>query len=317
MLTPSISVVTPTLGRPQEVAGLLENLAQQTCLPHELILVDAAPETDRETEQVVKVRSAEQPYRVVYIRHRGGTAIQRNAGIDTACGDFIAFIDDDIRLEPDFFEQMLKVFAEDKEQRVGGIAGYITNQFLDPTTSPRWRWYRRLRLFTTYEPGRYDYQTGAPINRYLQPPHHGVREIDFMGTGCALWRRQVFENGLRFSTFFTGYGILEDAHLALRAGKRWQLLEHGRARCRHLRSPHSRVDARQRSRIAAINHRYVFIDLVPQRTLTQEFRFWRLQCFDLLRLLAYAARHPAKTTWAAAWGKLEGILHAARLDVEG
>ncbi len=311
--TPRISVVTPTLNRPREVDELLDNLSQQTCLPLELILVDGAPEDEKATEEVVKARAGTMSYEVNYIRHGGGTAIQRNVGIDVVRGDFIAFIDDDIRLEPDFFEQMLKVYAEDRDRKIGGIAGYINNQFLNPETSPRWRWYRRLRLFTTYEPGRYDYQTGAPINRYLQPPHTGLREIDFMGAGCAIWRRQVFDDGLRFSAFFTGYGVLEDAHLALRAKKKWRLLEYGGARCVHLHAPSNRLGSRERVRVASVNHRYVFLDIVPHRTLAQEFRFWRLQFFDLLRLMIHAVRFGGADSWGAVVGKAEGMMSAVKV----
>lgn len=308
----SISVVTPTLERPGEVDGLLKNLAQQTLLPSELILVDGAPSTDVSTERLVATEASNCPYRVRYVRHSGGTAVQRNAGIDIAEGDFIAFIDDDIRLEPDFFEQIMAVFTQDEDCRVGGIAGYITNQHFDINSAARWRWNQRLHLYTTYEPGRYDFGTGYPINRYMQPPHNTNREIDFMGAGCAMWRRGVFVDGLRFSEFFSGHGVLEDAHLALRAAKKWRLLECGRARCVHLQSSKSREDARMTARKTAINYRYVFIDIVPKRTWKQEWRFWRVQVFDLFRLLLSALRG-RRNGWQGVLGKLEGIIIAFRL----
>lgn len=311
-----VSVITPTLRRPQEVDLLLENLCQQTHLPFETILVDGAPVEEKATEQVVAEKSIRLPFRVHYIRHGGGTAIQRNAGIEAASGDFIAFIDDDIRLEPDFLEQMLKAFAEDKEKNVGGIAGYITNQYLDAQKSPRWRWYKRLRLFTTYEPGRYDYETGYPINRYLQPPHSGIREIDFMGSNCALWRREVFDTGLRFSVFFTDYGILEDAHFALRARRDWQLLELGTANCIHLKASSGRENERKIAKKTAVNYRYVFIDIVPQRTWMQELRFWRVQFFDLFRFLITALRDSKSENWQSVLGKTEGIIQAINLKTE-
>jgi len=309
----SISVVTPTLHRPKEVLGLFHNLSQQTVLPSEIILVDGADHTERATEKAVISTAPVLPYRCRHMRHSGGTAIQRNVGIDAASGDFIAFVDDDIRLEPDFFEVMMEAFWQDGKSRVGGMAGYITNAYLDPSKSSRWQWYRRLRLFTTYEPGQYDFGTGSPINRYLQPPHTGLRKIDFMGAGCAVWRKAVFENGLRFSRFFTGYGILEDAHLALRAGRDWMLLENGRARCVHLKSPVARTRGREHAKTAALNHRYVFVDIVPNRTWTQEFRFWRLQFFDLFRFFIHALRHEGREDWLSVLGKLEGIIAAFRL----
>ena len=312
---PRISIVTPTLGRPREVRELLANLVEQSVAPVEVVLVDGAEPEDERTGVVVEELAPYLPWPCRYLRHGGGTAIQRNVGIDASGGEFVALIDDDIRLEPDFFEQMTAVFDDDRDRRIGGAAGYISNQHLDPETSPRWRWYRRLRLFTTYEPGRYDFQTGYPINRYLRPPHDGLVELDFMGAGCAVWRREVFDSGLRFSAFFTGHGVLEDAHFALRAGRRWRLMENGRARCTHLRS--SRIDPRRLGRQSAVNYRYVFIDVVPRRSLIQELRFWRVQLVDLLRFGVAALRRRDRASLALIAGKLEGMVRAARLKAPG
>ncbi len=311
-----ISVVTPTLGRPLEVRELLANLSEQSAPPDEVILVDGAGPGDERTRDVVAELAPTLPWPCRYLRRSGGTAVQRNVGIDASEGELVALVDDDIRLDEDFFEQMLAVFAGDRDRSIGGITGYITNQFLDPATSPRWRWYRRLRLFTIYEPGRYDFQSGYPINRYLQPPHVGLKELDFMGAGCAVWRREVFASGLRFADFFTGYAVLEDAHFALRAGRRWRILENGRARCIHLRSPHARAGSRQIARQSAVNYRYVFIDLVPRRTLGQELRFWRVQLVDLLSFGAAFVRRRDRHSLALIAGKLEGIWQAARLQIE-
>jgi len=308
-----VSIVTPTLGRPQEVRELLTHLPRQTVLPFEIVVVDAAPATDDRTREVVAELAAALPFPCRYLRRGGGTAIQRNAGIEASGGDFIAFVDDDIRLENDYFERMLEAFADDRERRIGGIVGYTTNQYLDPSTSRRWRWYRRLRLFSTYEPGRYDYASGYPINRYLQPPHEGLREVDFMTTSNAVWRREVFDEGLRFSEFFTGYGVLEDAHFALRAGRRWRQIENGRARCVHLRSPRARVDLRRLGWMSAVNYRYVFVDIVPERTLRQELRFWRVQLVDLARFGAVLLRRPDRRHLGLVVGKIAGMARALRM----
>lgn len=311
---PTISVVTPTLDRPQEVRALLHNLARQTQLPFELVLIDAAPTGMNETQQVVQSITDVLQYGVTYIRRGGGTAVQRNIGIEAACGEFVAFIDDDMILEPTFFAEILDAFAKDLAGEVGAIAGYITNQHIDPVKSRRWRWYRRLRLFTTYEPGRYDFETGYPINRYLQPPHEGIREIDLMGANCAVWRRGLFDAGLRFSPFFVDYGVVEDAHLALSARRRgWKIWEAGLARCVHMHSPRGRVSTRSIARKTAVNYRFVFVDIVPKRTIIQEMRFWRVQLVDLARQTAWAIRHSGRNEWSAALGKVEGIIAATKV----
>ena len=191
-----VSVVTPTFLRPAETIDLLGNLAKQTLLPLEVILVDGAPPEEPATERAGRHGADDFPFLVRYARKTGGTAIQRNFGIDLANGDFVALIDDDVRLQEKFLQTMTDVFTSETSRDVGGIVGYRTGGHFAIETSSRWRWYRRLRLLTTFEPGRYDFNCGYPINNYLQPPFEGVRPVDFMTTACAVWRREVFEDGL-------------------------------------------------------------------------------------------------------------------------
>lgn len=306
-----ISVITPTLGRPEEVAGLLTNLAAQTVTPRELILVDGASASDRRTEEVVARLAPEQPYGIRYIRHGGGTAIQRNVGIDAAQGEFLAFVDDDIRLEPDFFERILAVFSSPGAETVGGVVGFRTNEGVDGS-SGRWAWYRRLGLLRTWEAGRYDYATGYPINANLAAPFRGVREVDFATSSCTVWRRAVTDRGLRFDPFFADYGVLEDAHFSLRAGRDWRIWQCGEARCVHLRSPRSRANRRRLGYKAVVNYHYVFEDIAGPLSLQQRVRFWRFQAFELVRLSASAVRRRRLDDIREILGRLEGWLAVAR-----
>lgn len=312
--TARISVVTPTLGRPDEVRGLIDNLNQLDLDLHELVLVDGAELSDLRTEAVASelVQTSRTPIR--YVRAGGGTAIQRNVGIDASTGDLIAFIDDDIRLEADFFDQILEAFDADPDNSIAGISGCLTNQRLDGDASRRWRWYRRLHLFRVWEPGHFDYHVGYPINRYLQPAHEVVRDVDFISTNSAVWRRIVFDEGLRFDEFFRDFGVLEDAHLALRARQTRRICEAGLAHAVHLDSPSSRENARLIAWKTAVNYRFVFVDIVPVRNLRNEMRFWNVQSIDLLRLIAAFLRRPTRERWEWVVGKFEGIVAASRIS---
>lgn len=305
-----ISVVTPTLRRPEEVAGLLENLSRQTLLPFEIVLVDGAPADETQTQQVVTSIVGALPFRCQYIRHGGGTAIQRNVGIERASGRLIALIDDDIRLEANFLETMAAVF--EREKKAGGVVGYRANQHFTPMDARRWRWYRRLKLLSTYEPGKYDFLNGYPINANLQPPFTGLRDVDFMTTSCAVWRRDVFDSGLRFDPFFRDFGVLEDAHFSLRAGRRWELLQCGDARCTHLHSPNGRTDSRRLGYKCVVNYYYVFQDIVRPLSWRHKIRFWRFQAFELFRVAASALRRRRMTDLMELRGRLEGIMAVGR-----
>ena len=307
-----LSVLTPTYRRPREVAGLLANLAMQTLIPVEVILVDGAPRGEIDTEKVVLAMSASLPFKCRYLRHDRGTAIQRNAGIDAALGNFVALIDDDVRMEPDFLEKLHAVFAQDSASVVGGVVGYRTNQHFDLESRQRWRWYRRLGLLSVYEPSRYDFQNGYPINANMQPPFSGVREVDFMTTACAMWRREVFESGLRFDPFFCDYGVLEDAHFSLRARKTWKLLQCGDARCRELHSLGGRENQRRIGYKSVVNYYYVFNDIVGPLTWGQKIRFWRFQAFELARIGASAVRRRRWSDVSELRGRLEGMIALSR-----
>lgn len=308
----AVTVVTPTFRRPQEVAGLFENLSAQWLLPVELVLVDGSPAGEDETEEVVKALAGSLPFPVRYIRHGGGTAIQRNVGIDQARGTFVALVDDDIRLEPDFLSNIVEWFDRDAEGRVGGILGYRTNQRVDPNVQTRWLWYRRLRFFDTYEPGRYNFTSGYPININLQEPFSGVREVDFITSGCAVWRREAFDEGLRFDLFFSDYGMLEDAHMALRAGRRWKLWQCGDARCVHLHSPRGRQPRRRIGFKSVVNYYYVFNDMVSPLTWRHKLRFWRFQAFEIFRVLSSSVRRRRMSDLDEVIGRIEGALAIAR-----
>ena len=302
-----ISVVTPTLRRPEEVDGLLKNLSAQQQLPIEVIVVDGAPEHENATELVVNRLRDSLPFAVYFIRHNGGTAIQRNVGIENAKGGLIALLDDDVRLEPDFLKKMVAVFSSDADSHVGGVVGYRTNRHFAAADSQRWRWYKRLRLLSVYEPGRYDFECGYPINNNMQPPFAGTREVDFMTTACAVWRREVFDSGLRFDPFFSNYGVLEDAHLSLRAGKRWKLLQCGDAHCIEMHSPNGREDRRKIGYKSVINYYYVFSDLAGPLSAGQQFRFWRFQAFELLRITMSAVRRRRLDDVRDVTGRLRAI----------
>lgn len=309
---PKVSIVTPTFLRPVETLGLLANLAQQTLLPFEVILIDGAPAEEMATEEAVKRVINEFPFQIRYLRKTGGTAVQRNAGIDLAAGDFVALIDDDVRLRENFLRVIVAVFTSGTTERVGGIVGYRTGEHLTVKTSSRWRWYKRLRLLTTFEPGRYDFNCGYPINNYLQPPFKGVRPVDFMTTACAVWRREVFDEGLRFHPFFQDYGVLEDAHLSLRASRRWELLQCGEALCEELSSPNGRVNRRRIGYKCVVNYYFVFQDIVNPLSAAQKFRFWRYQSFEFLRVATSAARRRRRSDLQEVLGRIEGVFAILR-----
>ena len=106
----TISVITPTLSRPEEIKGMIQNLGEMKYLPKEVIYVDGSPKSDNRTQKIIKNLEDNLPFRRLYTG--GVNCSSKNIGIEEAKCDLISFIDDDIRLEIDFFNIIVHHFSK-------------------------------------------------------------------------------------------------------------------------------------------------------------------------------------------------------------
>ncbi len=104
-----VSVVVPTRGRPDKVAGCAESIL--SCVgSFEVVFVDQG--VDASTERALARYEGDPRFRYVRSATRGVSAA-RNAGIAATTGGVVAFTDDDCRVAPDWIERMLAVFRAD------------------------------------------------------------------------------------------------------------------------------------------------------------------------------------------------------------
>ncbi|MEX0785020.1 MAG: glycosyltransferase family 2 protein [Dehalococcoidia bacterium] len=90
--TPRVSVVIPTYRRPESLLRAIESVLAQTFEDFELLVVDDASR-DRTRAVVEGVRDARVRY--VALPARQGPSQARNAGVELARSDWVAFLDDD------------------------------------------------------------------------------------------------------------------------------------------------------------------------------------------------------------------------------
>ncbi|HBR01182.1 MAG TPA: glycosyltransferase [Ruminiclostridium sp.] len=102
MPTPKISVIMLTYNREELVARAIESILNQTYEDFELIIVDNGS-ADRSGAIADEYAVKDSRTRVIH-RERGNIGSGRNAGLDAATGEYIAFIDDDDYAETDFLE---------------------------------------------------------------------------------------------------------------------------------------------------------------------------------------------------------------------
>jgi glycosyltransferase involved in cell wall biosynthesis len=105
-----ISVIMLTYNREQLVGRAVESILNQTFHDFELIIVDNGS-TDRSGEICDRYAAKDRRVRVIH-RARGNIGSGRNTGLNTAKGEYIAFIDDDDWVEPDYLEFLHNLAVE-------------------------------------------------------------------------------------------------------------------------------------------------------------------------------------------------------------
>jgi glycosyltransferase involved in cell wall biosynthesis len=113
-----VSVVVATRNRPSDIRHLLTAVAScDTGIVDEVLLVDDA------SEQPLRVEEKERPFAVRLIRNerRIGAAASRNLAGEEASGDVLAFLDDDARPLPGWFQILDSALTEDRAAITGRV----------------------------------------------------------------------------------------------------------------------------------------------------------------------------------------------------
>lgn len=117
--TQTISVVIPTRNRPKAVESCLGALALQT-LPSgsfEVIVVDDGSEIPLALD--TELWSSQFTLKLIHQKNTG-PAGARNRGVAEACGEFLAFTDDDCLPTPTWLEKNVAALRENPDAMVGG-----------------------------------------------------------------------------------------------------------------------------------------------------------------------------------------------------
>ena len=131
-----LSLVIATYNRAEQLMVTLSSVAAQSksSVQWESIIVDnnSGDNTKSRVEEFI----AKHPkLNILYhFESKQGLSHARNAGIERAKGDIIAFIDDDERIVPDFIDAYIKLF--DSHPKAMAAGGKIIAEY--PTGRPRW-----------------------------------------------------------------------------------------------------------------------------------------------------------------------------------
>ena len=107
---PKVSVIVPVYNVEKYLSATLDSLLSQTFGDYEVLCVDDGS-TDGSLSVLKEYAAKEERIKVVEQSNRGASAA-RNAALDRASGEYIAFLDSDDLMHPQMLEVMLRALTE-------------------------------------------------------------------------------------------------------------------------------------------------------------------------------------------------------------
>lgn len=155
---PCISVIVPVYDVADYVAACIASLRSQTLKDFEVIVVDDGS-TDSSAEIAAHAMSGDPRFQLIRQDNRGLSGA-RNTGLRQARGDFIAFVDSDDRVAPDFLQTLL-----DALQTTGGdwVACAIRSCYADGTSHVHCGIHATIETSLQTGPRRYQFQDWCDV----------------------------------------------------------------------------------------------------------------------------------------------------------
>jgi glycosyltransferase involved in cell wall biosynthesis len=212
----TFSVIIPTRNRNKLLSELVQTLPISNQYLNKIIIVDSSDEAHAKDYRHDKIN---------YIHTEiKSAAIQRNIGIEnlSPTSEIVFFLDDDVRVDSQYFEKIIKNFHN---LDVVGVSGLALN-----TSKPSMRnaptgvsgYLKRLFFLDSLRDGALlPSAVNIPVRVQSQTKRVNVK-VDWL-IGCSAWRTNVLGK-VRFDDFFTGQSLGEDVLFSTEARRFGQLI---------------------------------------------------------------------------------------------
>lgn len=283
------TLIICTYMRAKPLLLLLESVNKQTVYPNEILVIDGS--TNIETEQLLKVNLFGKLKYFKVDDYQRGLTKQRNFGIKKVqeTMDIVCFLDDDIVLEPNYFENLLSTYISYPEAI--GVGGYIKNdsnwKLIGENGTINYNQYsfdgwvrkdgsrfvlrKKLGLDSNKPPAYFpDFGHGRSVS--FLPPSGKTYQVEQLMGGVSSFPKKVLDVQ-KFSEYFEGYGLYEDADYTLRLSKKGNLYVNTSAQLDHYHEDSGRPNQYQYGKMVIRNGWYVWRVKWPKPSLKARFKW--------------------------------------------
>jgi GT2 family glycosyltransferase len=283
------SLIICTYMRPESLLQLLRSVQLQTLYPDEILIIDGS--CNKETETVINENHFGNLHYFLVTENFRGLTKQRNFGLDKVAlsSTVIAFLDDDTELTSNYFEELIKTFAGNPE--ISGVGGVAINENGWRLTEPNKKYnsnryfqfegfvYKEgqrnvvrnyLGLHSNLGPGKMpDYSHGKTCGF---PLNDKTYEVDLLVGMSFAFRKKVFDS-IRFSTYFEGYGLYEDADFSIRALQFGKNVINTKVQLSHYHHPSGRPDLYRYGKMVVRNGWHVWRTKNPKPAILHQLKW--------------------------------------------
>lgn len=302
------SIIIATYNRPQELENCIKSIISQKKTPDEIVIVDDGELIECPFYAEVITLGIEYDY---IKKDNPGLTASRNRGIEVVTGDIVIFLDDDIVLDKEFINELLKVYDSDKNKEVGGVGGFVANRKKLKTKNYIRKIYDSIFLISGFSEGR-----SLPSGFFTE---YGstwtlttkVKEVEFL-SGCVMsFRREVFHDFLFDTDVYVKHSIGEDKDFSYRVSKQYKLLLNPMAKVLHLESPKMRLDSQNECRMIITNmHRFI------KRHFKRGWWTWLLFYYAIFGSILFTISALVITRKRSCLEQLKGYIYAIKDNIK-
>ncbi|NMB92556.1 MAG: glycosyltransferase family 2 protein [Parcubacteria group bacterium] len=251
-----VSLVICTKDRPNDLSECLDSVLLQTELPDEVIIVDSSNnDAAFQIVQKHKISNLKNIKIICKYSNIQSSTHQRNLGVDLATGTIIHFLDDDVILEPDYFEKINDIYKKDRNCEIGGVGGLIIQANRISGKNFVADLFKRIFLLTNDNGLGKMLPSGWGTVQYRSNTTN-IAETEIL-QGCCSYRKEVL-NEYKFDENLTGAAIREDLDISYRVSRKYKLIYTPFAKLYHKSSPAGREKEKLYYQKYTFNHYYLF-----------------------------------------------------------